>query len=423
MSRLFNGVSDQMLFASGASANLPTGAYTFAVLWKPNALHDGGIVNGLDANQNHHIEVNPEVGGTVRVSQTGFTTTSYAAYVGQWALLVFTKPAGNSVVRTHLYRYDTATWAHADLGSINDQTAVTRFFVGIHAGTAEFLNANLAAIGMWTGTVLADATLEASGMITALSNWVTLAPTTLWRFNQDSTSVPVFDLMAGGADQVSVTGTTVSVDNPPGFSFAVDVNGTAAASLGPLDATINQPNPDQFLTALMDQLLLCLCEKAAAQPNPPQHCCFRVGTEIVHDAGILEDQCCEGIAYVALGDTFPSSDSFPEADIVRQADAVCAPVTWAQVFKVGIIRCSPVGDEFRGPSCGDWNAAARQNIADAQTLRQVACCMRNYIVTNSGLFFGMSMVIDRQVQGNPQGGCVERSMTITVQFPNLCDGC
>jgi hypothetical protein len=32
----------------------------------------------------------------------------------------------------------------------------------------------------------------------------------------------------------------------------------------------------------------------------------------------------------------------------------------------------------------------------------------------------MSIVIDRQIQGNPSGGCVERFMTLTVQFPN-CD--
>jgi hypothetical protein len=145
-----------------------------------------------------------------------------------------------------------------------------------------------------------------------------------------------------------------------------------------------------------------------------------VGTEVAHDAGILEDLCCEGLAYVSLGDTYPSSDSFPEQDIVRQASAHCAPPTWAQAFKVGIIRCLPTGDQFLPPSCDDWNTASRQNVVDAQTLRRVACCMRDYVVNTSDPFFGMSFVIERQVQGNPQGGCVERSMTLTAQFPN-CD--
>jgi hypothetical protein len=46
--------------------------------------------------------------------------------------------------------------------------------------------------------------------------------------------------------------------------------------------------------------------------------------------------------------------------------------------------------------------------------------MRNYIATNNDLFLGMSIVIGRQLQNNPQGGCVERNMTLTIQFPN-CD--
>lgn len=183
---------------------------------------------------------------------------------------------------------------------------------------------------------------------------------------------------------------------------------------------MTQPDPDMFVSVLMDELLTCLCEKAAEQPNPPQHCCFRVGLEVAHDAGILQDLCCEGLAYVTLGDTYPSSTSFPEQDIIRQADAKCAPPTWAQVFQVGIIRCTPTGTESLPPSCEEWNVASRQNVIDAQTLRRVACCFRDFITTNSGVFTGMSLVIDRQVQGTPLGGCAERSMKLTAQFPN-CD--
>lgn len=178
---------------------------------------------------------------------------------------------------------------------------------------------------------------------------------------------------------------------------------------------------DFFVGPLMLELLACMCEQSAQAANPPGICCFRVGTEIAHDAGINEDQCCEGIAYVALGDTYPSGSSFPEQDFVRQADAKCPPPTWAQVFKVGIIRCLPtVGDAYNPPNCTDWNAAALQNVIDAQTLRRVACCFRDFITLNDERFLGMSVVIERQNQSTPQGGCVERSMTLIAQFPN-CD--
>ena len=176
---------------------------------------------------------------------------------------------------------------------------------------------------------------------------------------------------------------------------------------------------DLFVLPLANQLLACLCAQTQLQPNPPQHCCFRVGVEIAHDAGVWTDLCCEGIAYVALGDTFPSSASFPEQDIVRQANTVCAPPSWAQYFKVGIIRCAPTGDESP-PTCDDWNAAFLQNVYDGLTLRRTQCCIRDYVVSNDSTFLGMSVVMERQVQGTPQGGCVERYFTIAIQIPN-CD--
>jgi hypothetical protein len=462
VSRLFDGVDDVITFSAGGAANLPTAALTVAFLWRPNAVHRGGLLDGRDGGATRRIGVNPFDNGDVFFATSGFTSTGYSAYEDQWAILGFTKPAGaGQTVRAHLYRYDTAVWAHADLGTVSSNTAITQIFVGSF-DPGQFLNGNLAVIGQWAGTALTDADFDGGAMTTSLGAWFNLTPSVLWAFNQASVATPVTDTMGSGADQTAITGTAVSADEPPGFSYdivntvtgtgasdlgalggaaagevvhsgtavsdlsalsvaasgGVVVSGAALSDLGRLVASAETPDPDQFVSVLMEQLLACLCEQVALQPNPPQHCCFRVGTEIAHDAGILQDLCCEGIAYVALGDTYPSSDSFPEQDIVRQAAAHCAPPTWAQAFKVGIIRCVPTGDQFLPPSCTDWNAAARQNVIDAQTLRRVACCMRNFVVNNGGIFFGMSFVIERQTQGNPQGGCVERSMTLTAQFPN-----
>jgi hypothetical protein len=176
---------------------------------------------------------------------------------------------------------------------------------------------------------------------------------------------------------------------------------------------------------LMETLLNCLQTSTARYPNAPGQICLRVGSEIAHDLGQWEDLCCDGLGYVALGDTYPSSDSFPEQDIIRQANTACAPPAWAQAFKVGIARCVPVSNEvsagFEPPSCAQWTAAGVQNVYDSAALRATACCFRTFVRgINSGPLFGMSLVIERQVQGNPTGGCVERTMTITAQFPN-CD--
>ena len=183
------------------------------------------------------------------------------------------------------------------------------------------------------------------------------------------------------------------------------------------------PSPDPVIF-LADIALTCLNQAVTGVPNPPANICYRVGSEVAHDVDLVHDLCCEGLAYVSLGDTFPSSSSFPEQDIVRQANTACAPAAWAQQFRVGIVRCVPVVMDDTGamPTCADWNAAALQNMWDSVALRRAACCIRSFMVSNEGFFLGMSTVMERQIQGNPLGGCVERYFTIMLQFPN-CDNC
>lgn len=152
----------------------------------------------------------------------------------------------------------------------------------------------------------------------------------------------------------------------------------------------------------------------------PQEFCYRVGSEIVYDADAFQDMCCKGLAYISLGDIVPSSASFPEADIVRQANSACAPASWAVQFRVGIIRCAPVGGPSGSmPTCEDWTGAFLKQLADAQALRRIACCFRSAVM-NSDTFLGMSVVIGRQTGTNPFGGCIERYVPLDVQMPN-CD--
>jgi hypothetical protein len=407
---------------------------------------DQGLIQLLTAANDNIIAVAPVSDGHLWVtvgSAFGRQTDAYAA--GSWYLYVATKATGTSPVRGHLCDMATSIWTHTDYLTLANSANTPVDHVLLGQSFTDHLGGLYAAAAVWN-TALTDGQIE--GLRPGLAAWNALSPVAMWRMNQAATSDPVIDLTGHGADQTAIEATnqTISSSVPPTFSFdlASVVDGTAASDLGSLTAlaqgdltaigsgladlgalsavasTAPLPDPDMFVSVLMDELLSCLCENAAAQPGAPQHCCFRVGTEVAHDAGILQDLCCEGIAYVSLGDTYPSSTSFPEQDIVRQADAKCAPPTWAQVFQVGIIRCVPVGNEFLPPNCDEWNAASRQNVIDAQTLRRVACCMRNFIVTNAGVFDGMSLVIDRQTQGTPLGGCVERSMRLTAQFPN-CD--
>lgn len=465
MSREFRGpvFSDQVGFNLGA-ATFGQGPITIACLIKPTSTT--GTRRIIEAA----TAAIAETYGILIDSGTYFCVSLFAngpaAPTNDWQWIAFSKATGTVTPRFHFRNVTAAgAWSHTNpAGTANNGvTPPASLTVGAFNSTG-FYQGLIAALAIW-GTQLSDGQVEAACTLAA-SDLAASTPAwgTLW--NQGSVATPVPDFTGNGGNQLSISGTLVNAEDPPGFNYSLVstvsgtgladlgalgatasgtpiVGGIAAGSLGSLDATgsglvtvpgaaladlgrlnatasVNPPDPDQFVSVLMNQLLTCLCEQANRQPNPPAICCFRVGTEIAHDAGILEDQCCEGIGYVALGDTYPSSESFPDADIIRQANSACAPATWAQVFQVGIIRCAPVGNEFRGPNCTEWNDAGRQNVVDQQTLRRVACCIRDFVISNDGAFMGMSLVIDRQVQGNPQGGCVERTMKITAQFPN-CD--
>jgi hypothetical protein len=176
---------------------------------------------------------------------------------------------------------------------------------------------------------------------------------------------------------------------------------------------------EDLVLELSNALLQCLCVAVTGQADPPQHCCYRVGTEPVHDIDLEGqiDLCCEGLAYVLLRDTYPSVASFPENDIVRQAQANCDPPAYAIGYRVGIVRCAPTESD-----CTLNNAAFAQNVADMYSINRAMCCFRDYI-NASETFLGMSLVVERQTQGSTSGGCTERYVNLTAQIPNLDCSC
>lgn len=210
-----------------------------------------------------------------------------------------------------------------------------------------------------------------------------------------------------------------------GAQGTVTGHGLAVSDLGLLTATAigtvpDRPSPIQHLEDMMATMLACLCEATAARPSPPQHCCYRIGPEVAYDADIYTDLCCEGLAYVSLGDVYPVVDSFPEQSIVTQANQVCSFPSWAVNIKAGIIRCVPVGTDTEMPSCTDWNAAMVQHIFDTQSLASAACCFKQAWVFD--VEPGMSVVIGPNSTTTPQGGCVERFITLQVQT-SVCPAC
>lgn len=249
------------------------------------------------------------------------------------------------------------------------------------------------------------------GSMTVTPNGITVpvtlgAPTLSESFSvsPDGITVPI----TLGAPTVTDGSMTVT---PDGITVPITLGSPAVSGAeNPLSGDLVHP-----LAAL---LLQCLCDTTQRADNPPQHCCYRVGPEVPFDADQFEDLCCEGLAYVTMGDIYPSTSSFPDQDIIRQT--TCGIRSWAVTFRIGIVRCVPVGGEDgRMPSCDEWNAAAEQGFVDAQVLRATACCFIN-AMPNLPLMRGMSVVVNRITTTTPQGGCIERYVTFDVQIPN-CD--
>lgn len=197
--------------------------------------------------------------------------------------------------------------------------------------------------------------------------------------------------------------------------------------------TFPYPDPVVYLAQIAKACLTTAIAQVGALVNdvtiwkPPARVCFRVSTQIPFDMDKYEDLCCQGLGYVALGGTIPSSTSSIDQDTARQATARCSPPTWAEEYRMGLVRCLPVVTQGVGmqegsmPTCEEWNQASIQNMWDSVVLRKATCCFRSAVITDStGFFEGMYAVIDRQVQGPPLGGCVERYVTVSVQHPN-CD--
>lgn len=172
---------------------------------------------------------------------------------------------------------------------------------------------------------------------------------------------------------------------------------------------------------IANQLLSCLNTAVNSKANPPANICLRIGDDIAADADLYSNLCCEGLAYVSMGEVYPADDLFSRQQTATRATARACPFpAWAVVMRLGILRCAPAGTTTTMPSCNDWNSAAAQMFLDSASIREAACCFRSYWFGTGDP--GMDVLIDRQFTNSPQGGCVERFGTVIAQFTN-CLAC
>lgn len=170
----------------------------------------------------------------------------------------------------------------------------------------------------------------------------------------------------------------------------------------------------EFGNILLDCMRTYYLDEHEDLPDiPVANFCLIPGTEIAEDVDPLTgiDLCCEGLGWVRIADTYPSSN-FPEPDQVTNK---CFPVAWAQRYEVGILGCYPSAEHML--DCTTKGTYALQDAARIQALKQVFCCFGNHDrVKKPGRLWTIESIV---VQG-PRGGCVSRVASVLVQLPKCC---
>lgn len=181
---------------------------------------------------------------------TGVTHTSGTDVITSttiWHLVAYTKPAGASGGRFHIFPFG-GTWVHrvsvgANANNMPSQTGGSLRFG--EAQDVDDLNARLALAGLWTAE-LTDAQIEALAANLRTADWVNhaVAPVGVWEFDQATATEAVPDLIgnhvdiSGTIDSTTdtngIAGTTiVTGDDPPGWVFGVgSPPATAAGQYG-----------------------------------------------------------------------------------------------------------------------------------------------------------------------------------------------
>lgn len=169
---------------------------------------------------------------------------------------------------------------------------------------------------------------------------------------------------------------------------------------------------DPVVMPLARELLDCYEQEIAKVTSPPMYVQLRAGNVVAHLLSTVQDECCEGLAWVRPASFYPASSMFPVQDPAPVKNGTRA---WAVTLELGAVRCAPTGDENRIPTADEWDAVTQAVMDDAAAMRRAICCFIELDSRRNG------RVLPGQWQPlDVQGGCVGGIMPITVSGP-ACD--
>lgn len=232
MSRDFDpfGAGDSIAFSPGALAAIAGGPFSIAVLHRPVSTFCG--LHHSEKAAATQYELWGEGGSGLFTLPGGFGSGPVVT-TNQWQLTGAGKAAGNVLGRYHLVPLEggsAGVWTHPDAvgGNWPDWAAgIDKLVIGtgLRKGAGQ-----IAAVAVWPFN-FTNADWQNLIGFTSAQAWFDQHPAAMWLLNQASTATPVQDVTGGGANQSALVGTTVSVLEPPGWSYALSSIATGSLFL------------------------------------------------------------------------------------------------------------------------------------------------------------------------------------------------
>lgn len=241
MSRLFDGVDDQMVYPIPASGGTN---FTFGTI-----LIVAKIVNTTDTAWLSFIE--GQTGAGVVHWGMGRRSTGNIYYANQatlndavavqdadgWCVIAITKTTGTTAPVHYKIVVGGATTTATNSMTFANSTSTASGNLRI-GGNSDFANIKVAAAAVWVGTVLTQAQLQGIASAATTQSIADLSPTWL----VDDSDAFATDLI-GTQDRGTLVGTTDDADDPAGWTYFGGGGTNADVAAVPADATGDLPAP------------------------------------------------------------------------------------------------------------------------------------------------------------------------------------
>lgn len=225
MARTFTSASGHKIILSLGNLGFVFGPGTVAAIIRPTNFSGDNrtIISAGATNAVSWMLQTIVATGTIAIRTDGTEVHGTTGLtLNAWHCIAITKASGNVRPVCHIYPYATDTWVHENASGnrANSSTPLTQAQLGCTPAGAGFCDGDIAVAAAWN-VVLTNNQVEA--LAYDMLAWFVVQPQGLFVLDQSAVAQTVPDLSGGGANQSSITGTTVATSSVPVWSPGVGV--------------------------------------------------------------------------------------------------------------------------------------------------------------------------------------------------------